>query len=250
MKNALAEMNARSVREAISERSVAVVIFGACENHGDHLPFGSDFMPLELASRIAEKRKEIIVLPPVPYGVSSHHKDFFMTISVEPETMAGLIRDVLQDLIDHRISRILIINGHDGNIGPIEVASRTIKERNPHVVIACLESWWTLVGQLDPGLFDVWEGQGHGGEGETSAMLAARPELVDMALAPDEVIPRLPENVRLYWKFSELTGTGATGAPRKATVEKGEKIMSILEGVLLQFLKEMDGVDWKYGKPA
>ena len=249
MKNALAEMNARSVKEAVSERSVAVVIFGACENHGDHMPYGSDFiMPLELATRLAQKRKEIIILPPVPYGVSSHHKDFFMTISLESETMVGVIRDVLQSIIDNKISHILIINGHDGNIGPIEVASRTIKERNPQAVVACLESWWTLVGKLEPELFDVWEGLGHGGEGETSAMLAARPDLVDMALAPPDVVPKLPKNIRLYWKFSELTNTSATGSPRNATVDKGEKMMGVLERVLVNFLEEMDGTGWKYGK--
>jgi creatinine amidohydrolase len=248
-KNLLAEMNARATNETASDKTIAVVIFGACENHGDHMPFGTDFiMPYELAARLAQRRDNLIVLPPLPYGVSSHHKDFFMTISLEPETMVKVIQDVLQSLVDNKVRRILIINGHDGNIGPIEVASRIIKERNPNAVISCLESWWTAVAEIDQGTFEVWDGMGHGGEAETSAMLAARPELVDMSLAPDQVVPKLPDKVRIYWNFSELTNTGATGAPKKATAEKGRRIMLLLEELLLKFIKEMDQNDWKYGK--
>ena len=85
---------------------------------------------------------------------------------------------------------------------------RSIKDMHPEVTICCLESWWTLVGQIRKDLFDIWNGLGHGGEAETSAMLAVRPDLVDMNLAPSDTIPKLPTNVRIYWNFDELTGTG------------------------------------------
>jgi creatinine amidohydrolase len=78
-------------------------------------------------------------------------------------------------------------------------------------------------------------------------MLAIRPDLVDMTLASREVIPKLPDKIRIYWKFNELTNTGATGAPRKATVEKGRKLMEILENLLLNFIADMDKNQWKYG---
>jgi creatinine amidohydrolase len=248
-RNVLSEMSARELEQFISHETVGLLIFGACENHGDHMPFGSDFiMPFELAKRVAARYgKKIVIFPPIPYGVSSHHKDFFMTVSFEPDTMMNVICDILQSLVNNNIMRILIINGHDGNIAPIELASRIIKERNPRVVISCLESWWTLVGSIDKELFDVWDGLGHGGEAETSAMLAVRPDLVNMTVAPKDIIPRLPDNVRIYWKFNELTDTGATGAPRKATRTKGDKIISILENVLLAFILDMEKNQWKYG---
>src|SRR5215208_2595286 len=229
-------MSARELEQFISHETVGLLIFGACENHGDHMPFGSDFiMPFELAKRVAARYgKKIIIFPPIPYGVSSHHKDFFMTVSFEPDTMMNVIRDILQSLVNNNIRNILIINGHDGNIAPIELASRIIKERNPRVVISCLESWWTLVGSIDKELFDVWDGLGHGGEAETSAMLAVRPDLVNMTVAPKDVIPKLPD-------------TGATGAPRKATRTKGDKIISTLENILLAFILDMEKNDWRYG---
>ncbi len=245
----LSEMNACDLKQFIKHETVGLLIFGACENHGDHMPFGSDFiMPFELAKRVAASYgKKMIVFPPIPYGVSSHHKDFFMTISFEPDTMVNVIRDILQSLVNNSITRILIINGHDGNIAPIELASRIIKERNPGVVISCLESWWTLVGSINKELFDVWNGLGHGGEAETSAMLAVRPDLVNMTVAPKDVVPKLPDNVRIFWKFKELTDTGATGAPRRATRKKGDEIISILENVLLAFILDMEKNQWKYG---
>jgi creatinine amidohydrolase len=247
-KRFIEEMNAVEVRKTVNEKTIAILVFGACENHGDHLPFGSDFIfPTEIAKRLATKVNNVIVLPAIPYGVSLHHDQFQMTMSINPETLVGIISDLLSSLIQNKIRRVLIINGHDGNIGPIEVAARSIKNKHPEMTIACLESWWILVGQLKKDLFEVWSGLGHGGEAETSAILAVRPDLVNMESAPKEVIPKLPENIRIFWKFDELTSTGATGAPQKASIEKGNEILQMLEDLLLSFIKELELSDWKYG---
>jgi creatinine amidohydrolase len=247
-KRLIEEMNALEVRKTVNEKTIAILVFGACENHGDHMPFGSDFIfPIEIAKRLATKVNNVIVLPAIPYGVSLHHDQFQMTMSINPETLVGIISDLLSSLIQNKIRRVLIINGHDGNIGPIEVAARSIKNKHPEMTIACLESWWILVGQLKKDLFEVWSGLGHGGEAETSAILAVRPDLVNMESAPKEVIPKLPENIRIFWKFDELTSTGATGAPQKASIEKGNEILQMLEDLLLSFIKEMELSDWKYG---
>ena len=270
----LEDMNAIEVRKHLQHhnnnknKSIAFVLLGSCENHGDHLPFGSDFIfPVNLVQSILdniissqsesatadnaapdEKQYDFIVLPAVPYGVSIHHIDYQMTISLRSCTMISLIEDLLNCLASNGIRRVVILNGHDGNIAPAETAARNIKNRYPEMVIACLESWWTLVGQKSKKIFEVWDGLGHGGEAETSAMLAVRPDLVDLSLAPAQTIPNLPgEDIRIYWKFDELTNTGSTGAPRSATVKKGEEIVKILTKVILDFLQKMDSTDWKYG---
>ena len=248
----LEEMNAQQVRKNINRKSIAMLVFGACENHGDHLPFGSDFIfPMELANRIAARSKEkknIFILPAIPYGVSLHHNEFQMTMSLEPHTLQTVIEDLFSSIIKNGIRRILVINGHDGNIAPIESAARTTKNRHSEVVIACLEAWWILVGQITRGLFEVWRGLGHGGEAETSGMLAIRPDLVNMQEAPNETIPKLPgDKIRIYWKFDELTHTGTTGAPKKATIQKGEQALKALEDTLLSFIDDMDRNEWRYG---
>ena len=248
----LEEMNAQQVRKNINRKSIAILVFGACENHGDHMPFGSDFIfPMELAKRIAaksKKKKNTIILQAIPYGVSLHHSKFQMTMSLEPHTLQMVIEDLFSSIIKNGIRRILVINGHDGNIAPIESAARTTKNRHAEVVIACLEAWWDLVGKITRGLFEVWRGLGHGGEAETSAMLAIRPNLVNMKQAPIEVIPELPsDKIRIYWNFDELTRTGATGAPKKATVQKGKQALKALEDTLLSFINDMDRTEWRYG---
>jgi creatinine amidohydrolase len=247
----LEEMNAVQVRKNANNKSVAVIVLGACENHGDHMPFGSDFIfPMELAKRLARKseKKNVIILPAIPYGVSLHHNEFQMTMSLKPHTLELVIKDLVESVIKNGIRRILVINGHDGNIAPIESAARTCKDRHPDAVIASLEAWWVSVGEITHGIFEVWRGLGHGGEAETSTMLAVRPDLVNMKFAPNEVIPKLPsDRIRIYWKFNELTDTGATGAPKKATTKKGEAAIGALEKILLSFLNDMDKNDWKYG---
>jgi creatinine amidohydrolase len=113
----LEEMNSLQVRNRVNRKTVAILVFGACENHGDHMPFGSDFIvPMELAKRVARKSQNVMVLPAIPYGVSLHHIDFQMTISLDPNTLIKVIEDVFTSLVKNGISRILIINGHDGNI--------------------------------------------------------------------------------------------------------------------------------------
>jgi creatinine amidohydrolase len=255
----LENMNAVEVSKLHKSRAIAFLLIGSCENHGNHLPFGSDsIFPVNLAQLVLdnihkskseqENDQKFIVLPVVPYGVSIHHIDYQMTISLRSSTMISLIEDLLKSLASNGIKRVIILNGHDGNIAPAETAARNIKNEYPNMVIACLESWWTLVGQKNRNVFDVWDGLGHGGEAETSALLAVRPDLVNLSLAPEQTIPNLPgEDIRIYWKFNELTNTGSTGAPKSATVEKGEEIIRILTKVIVDFLEKMDSNGWKYG---
>src|SRR4026208_1520604 len=94
-KGFIEEMNAAEVRETINEKTVAILVFGACENHGDHLPFGSDFIvPMDLAKRISKRIGNAIVFPALPYGVSLHHAEFKMTMSLQPDTLVKVIEDL------------------------------------------------------------------------------------------------------------------------------------------------------------
>ncbi len=246
--NLIEDMNANQIKKKVNDETVALLIFGSCENHGDHLPFGSDFIfPLELAKRLALKNKNLLIFPPIPYGVSIHHKKFYMTMSIGTNTLVSIIEDLLDSVYNNGVHKILIINGHDGNIAPIEIASRNIKDKYPKITIACLESWWELIGKISPDTFNVWDGLGHGGEAETSAMMKIRPDLVDKKNIPEDTIPNLPKYLRLFWTMDELSKTGATGSPKNASVKKGDVICTILEDMLTSFLVNMDKSRWKYG---
>ena len=110
--------------------------------------------------------------------------------------------------------------------------------------IAVLEAWWVTARELLPkGTFEVWDGLGHGGEGETSMMLAVAPELVEMERAKG-VVPDLPAHVQVKWRFDEITPYAVTGDPTKATPEKGRLMRDALVDLLVDFVEEMDGKDW------
>jgi creatinine amidohydrolase len=146
------------------------------------------------------------------------------------------------------INKVLIVNGHDGNIPPIEIAARDIKLKYPEMGLAVLDAWWVTAGNLLPkDTFEVWDGLGHGGEGETSIALAMFPDLCDISRAKGQ-IPEMDMNVKLVWNFQELTDFGASGAPEKATAEKGRKMKQVLVDYLVDFVKRMDDQNWHYAK--
>lgn len=223
----------------------AVLAVGSTEYHGDHLPYGTDSMvAVHLAEAIAERVKGLLVLPPLQFGMSLHYASFPVAISLTTETLVRVLKEVFGSLLKHGIRKLLIVNGHDGNIAAIETASREFRVDHPEMRIAVLEAWWATAGELLPSdAFEVWGGLGHAGEGETSMMLAIEPELVEMERAQG-VVPELPQHVELKWTFDELTPYGVTGDPTKATAEKGELMRDALVELLVSFVEEMDEKGW------
>ncbi len=224
----------------------AVLPIGSTEYHGEHLPHGTDTLVAEaLAEAVAERVEGLLLLPTLPYGMSRHYASFPMAISLTTETLMRVLREIFQSLLGHGIKRLLIINGHDGNIPAIDAAAREFRAENPEMRIAVLEAWWeTAVRLLPEGTFESWGGLGHGGEGETSMALAIAPELVEMEYARG-ITPKLPIHVQVKWRFDELTPYGVTGDPTRASAEKGEMMMKALVELLTSFIKEMDEGGWE-----
>jgi creatinine amidohydrolase len=158
-----------------------------------------------------------------------------------------VLKDILSSVVKNGINRIFIMNGHDGNIAPIEIASRAVKMDFPQVKIASLDAWWVAAGNLLPaGTFEVWNGLGHAGEGETSIALALFGDLVEMQYARGVVPDHLPEHIEIKWNFAEITDCGATGDPTKATAEKGRKMEEVLVKLVADFINNMDANGWSY----
>ena len=225
----------------------AILAIGSLENHGGQLPLGTDtLVSYKLSVKIAEKVNGLLVLPPITIGYSEHYSYFPFNLSLSSETLIEVIKDVLSSVIKNGIKRIFIMNGHDGNIASIEVASRHIKMKYPEVKIAALDAWWVAAGNLLPkDTFEVWNGLGHAGEGETSIALSLFGDLVEMKYARG-VVPNLPTDIDIKWNFAELTDCGATGDPTKATKEKGQKMEQVLIKLVADFLVDMDKRNWNY----
>jgi len=227
---------------------IALLAVGATETHGGHLPFATDaYVAYSIAKEVAKQVENAVVVPPLFFGMSEHYRHGPFFISLKPQNLISILTDILDSIYCNGIKRIVVINGHDGNIAPIEIAGRDFKVHHQDVVIAVLEKWWELPGKLLPkGTFEVWDGLGHAGEGETSICLHLFPELVRMEHAKG-VVPDLPANLDIKWDFAELTDTVATGDPTKATAEKGRKMMEVVVEAVVEFIREMNKCDWHYG---
>jgi creatinine amidohydrolase len=230
--------------------TTVILPLGSLESHGPHLPFATDtltayFLALEVAAKVPGVR----VLPPLSYGMSEHYKEFPFTVSLRPETETAVISDILESVYREGIRHVFIMNGHDGNIPSLEIAARKAKVAHPDLMIVGLDAWWNMIGPLLPkDFFTVWNGLGHGGEGELSIALALFPELCEPEHAKG-VVPDLPENLDVKWRFSEITNTGASGDPTKASQEKGFKMKAVLVKAIVAALQKLDACGWDYRSP-
>ncbi len=226
----------------------AILAIGSCEAHGFHLASGTDtLVSYMLSCRIADEVPGLLVLPPVTVGYSAHYDTFPFSLTLSYDTVTQVIYDLIESVLRNGISHIFLMNGHDGNIAPIEIASRKIKEKYPQARIASLPEWWVIAGKLLPeGTFEVWNGLGHAGEGESSIAYYLYPQWNQPEKAGCVVPDRLPENVDIKWDFSELTNCAMTGDATKATPEKGRLMTEALVKCVADALKELDANGWDY----
>ena len=248
----LNEFTAEELKKILADsaRVTAICAFGSCESHGWHCCLGPDtFVPAEVARRVAERVDNVIVVPCVPFGTSLHYNRYPMSVTLRYETVIAVAEDIFESLINNGIKHIYILNGHDGNIPALEIAAHNVKNRHLDAKFLYLPAWWEKVGPVMGDRFEVWNGLGHGGEGETSIMMAIRPELVDLSLAvsqvPEKVI-KINETTGIIWDIAELTKTGATGDPTKATVEKGKQMLDILVNIVAGAIEDMNRNGWDY----
>ena len=248
MLNELWKMTAHQVKEANFTK--AIISIGSCEAHGQHIAEGCDtLVSYKLSKQIADQVEGMMVIPPITIGYSAHYDSFPFSLTLSYDTTIAVLYDTIESVLRNGINHIFIMNGHDGNIAPIEIASRKIKEKYPDAQIAALTQWWVAAGNLLPkDTFEVWDGLGHAGEGETSIAYYLFSDWCEPEYATC-VVPNLPSEVEIKWDFSELTDTAQTGDATKGTAEKGKKMNDVIVEHVVKTLKELDATDWKY-KPV
>ncbi len=157
--NELFKMTAHQVKEGNFNK--AILAIGSCEAHGQHIAEGCDtLVSYKLSKQIADQVEGMLVLPPITVGYSGHYDSFPFTLTLSYDTTTQVIYDIVESCIRQGIDHIFLMNGHDGNIAPIEVASRKIKEVYPQAQIAALTQWWVSAGDLLPkDTFEVWGGR-------------------------------------------------------------------------------------------
>src|SRR3989442_2338940 len=119
----------------------ALLPVGSCEQHGRHLSFATDYLiPTEIAKRVSA-RTGVPVAPTLCFGMSVHHMDFPGTLTLSPDTFIAVILDLVESLYRHGFHRVLILNGHGGNIAPLTTALSTLANRHRHLRLKA-GHWW------------------------------------------------------------------------------------------------------------
>jgi creatinine amidohydrolase len=254
----LQTMNWPEAQEAFRRTSVVVIPIGSTEQHGPHMPLGTDFLVADSLARRLGARADVIVTPTIPIGYAKYHTEFPGTLSVSEETLTRALIEVCDDLIKYGATHILFVNGHGGNMPSITRCGEELRKRCVPVAAAC---WWKMTQVVNP----KWLAIGHGDYLETSVVMAIDESLPNMDVA------RLPRNKDLTDAVSldapdvarfkagtlfvnlvsvdttdtgDMLEIGLTGAarydipPTAATREMGEAILEGLADYLAEFVEE------------
>ena len=229
--------------EVESGRDTVVVPFGAVEQHGPHLPLGTDAIFGDELGRAAAERLNAFLAPSMPVGCSRHHLAFAGTITVSEETFHRIVADVVKSLASHGFKRIVLLPTHGGNFRPLGEALARLGPVEGAKLIA-----FTDVAVLMNAIFPVAAELGfspaeegvHGGEWETSMMLALRPELVRMERAEAGYVGDLASGLQRF--FNEgvhvLAENGVFGDPRRASAAAGQKYIERLVELVVRTVEE------------
>jgi creatinine amidohydrolase len=222
----LAEHTTTTLADRIDDASVALLPAGAIEQHGPALPLGTDLFAAEAIADGVDS-EDVLVLPPVPIGVSDHHRQFHGTLWTDPATLAAYVGDVAESLASHGLRKVVVVNGHGGNDDALERVARNLRDRETAFVVPW--NWWSNLHHLLASLFQA-RAIGHADAVETSLLLAVRPDLVreDALEAAEtgasEQWGREVAGANVGFDAAEFSDSGAVGEPTAASAEAGEKL--------------------------
>ena len=198
------------------KKHVAIIPVGSIEQHGPHLPISTDSdIVTEIARRVSDKIDGIL-LPTINYGISDEHFPFF-NLSIKKSTLARILRDICESLMKNGISKIIIINGHYGNLQALKNFERMKKNRKIKVF-----SYWKFMERR----FD------HAGNVETSIMLAisknVKMKRAKKGFEPEGLSKKEISKINKMAQksFPKVTGNGVWGDPTKASARLGRQIIN------------------------
>ena len=228
MSHSISDLTSREVAEHIARNPVAVIPFGSIEQHGPHLPNGTDTMSAEVVAEALAETLDALYVPFGPYGVTPIHAGHPGTISLRRTTFEALLTDICTELIDMGVNRLVFVNWHEGNIASMDGVATEIQNANDDVYV--ITSHACYVAQR------IYAAQGgeltHGGGIEAMAVMARDPDLVHVDRAGDATRPDLaieldemrrdPETHGYITDVTEIDDDGWYGNPSWATAELAE----------------------------
>jgi len=238
-------MTMKDFEEEIKKTRTVIVPFGSVEEHGEHLPLGTDtIQAYEIASRVGEKIP-VFVCPPVYYGLCRSSGKHPGTISIKGSTLRSLVIDIVESLYSQGLRTFLLFSGHAGgtHLAMILDAAEELLEKFSDISIG-------VISYLDIA-DEAWKGElecqkdSHAGESETSLMMVLRSGWIK-GTSPEEY-PTFPKYVLVRDKRSYWQG-GVWGDPGKASKEKGERLLEKAVDFLVKVVKQLE--EFRRGNPS
>ncbi|WP_436929401.1 creatininase family protein [Halosimplex halobium] len=218
------------------ETDLAVLPVGSTEQHGPHAPLGTDALTAEAVAEAGVEAYdgEVVVAPTVPVGVAEEHRHFAGTLWVSEDTFRDYVRETVGSLAHHGWDRVVVVNGHGGNVGPLrEVCGRVSRHDDAYAVpftwfdAVDLDRDWTGDPDAPPVDLDAVR-MGHGGPVETALVRAVNPGLVrddkldDAAAGAADGWGEWVSGTNLAYDSAEFSENGAVGDPRDGSEPLGE----------------------------
>lgn len=240
------ELTAPELRDLAARDAFVLLPVASMEQHGPHLAVGVDTVLCEsvcrLAGEAAAARLPVVVAPTLWCGLAEHHMDYGGTFTFDIPTYRAVLLAFLKSLARHGFTKVLIVNGHGGNISALSAFLPDFAVETGLKVRAT-----TYFELAQPAIAGILEGQDrvrHACEGETSLMMALAPGLVRSdklgeAHGPEHSTPR-PLGVARYRSFRSFSKSGVVGDARKASKEKGERLAAVCRDAIVKVLDDAE----------
>jgi creatinine amidohydrolase len=243
------ELTREQLREQ-APKAMVVLPMGATEQHGPHLPVGTDAFAVERVAREAASEASgqvpILVAPTLFYGSSHHHLPFGGTMSIQTETYYRVVRDLVESLITCGFGRVFVLNGHGGNHELIQIVVRDLALQF-QVSLAAASYWDIAMDALrSHEELQTFRIPGHAGTFETSLIMALHPTTVQEPRPHRDSDPTtMPSsNIRHEYHGFLPNIDGYTDSPANASADLGldylSRVVTAVSEAFVSFYEETE----------
>lgn len=243
------ELTAEELREKAARDAVVVLPVASMEQHGPHLPVGVDTILCGGVCKLAAERAgdvEVVVAPTLWCGMAEHHMAFGGTFTFDIPTYRAVLLALLKSLERHGFRRIVIVNGHGGNIAALGAFLPDFARETSLSIRAT--TYFLLAQEAIAPFMDDQISVLHACEVETSMMMVLAPETVRQERLPEaygmldaDLTALTRPTVGQYKPFREMTDTGVIGDARRATAAKGQAFLDASADALAKLLSDRGG---------
>ena len=232
------------IAQQLKKNPLVILPAGSVEQHGPHLPTGTDIYASQVIGHAVAERMDGLLLPSTPFGVTPMHAPFEGTITLTPDTYMRVVKETCVSTANHGAKELLIVNWHEGNIPSLAIAAESL-HRDHGMSVLTVQACYVaeeLYGHSCNGLT-------HGGEIEALAVLANRPELVHLDridYSSDHTHGHKMDKLRRTRSYQpvltdirSIAPTGWFGSPQHATASKGAKMLTDIADAIAKEAREI-----------